>query len=134
MPSIDLSPLALAIASLKRGVDRSIAAPADEELRDAVIQRFEYTMDLSWKLMQRYLRKAGIPESEFRTKRDLFREAARIGLITDPIKWFGYLEARNETSHVYNVEVARAVYEKALLFLDDVTSLLKHLEEGIKDA
>ena len=67
---LDLSALEKAAASLRRGIDRSLAAPEDEELRDAVIQRFEYTMDLSWKLIQRYLRLAGVPESEFRTKRD----------------------------------------------------------------
>lgn len=134
MSVIDLSPLRLAVASLRRGINRAVTAPADEELRDAVIQRFEYTMDLSWKLIQRYLREAGIPESEFRTKRDLFREAARVGLIADPVKWFGYLEARNETSHVYNVEVARAVYEKALSFLDDVVELLERLKEAVEDA
>lgn len=43
-------------------------------------------------------------------------------------------EARNETSHVYNAEVARAVYEKALLFLDDMAALLERLEEAVEDA
>ena len=133
MALLDLSALEKAAASLRRGIDRSLAAPEDEELRDAVIQRFEYTMDLSWKLIQRYLRLAGVPESEFRTKRDLFREAAKMDLVSDPVGWFAYHEARNSTSHIYHAEVAQAVYSKALEFMPDVSDLLNNLKKGMED-
>jgi hypothetical protein len=52
---IDLTSLEKALESLKRGVVRSRDDPADEELRDAVIQRFEYTYELSWKMLKRIL-------------------------------------------------------------------------------
>ncbi|MHB8368787.1 MAG: TMEM175 family protein [Leptospirales bacterium] len=45
-------------------------------------QQFEYTMDLSWKLLQRYLKHiAQVDEGAIRTKNDLFREAARLRII-----------------------------------------------------
>ena len=50
---LDFSALKKAVATLERGIERSISAPADEELRDAVIQRFEYTYELCWKMLKR---------------------------------------------------------------------------------
>jgi nucleotidyltransferase substrate binding protein (TIGR01987 family) len=126
---LDVTSLEKAIDSLRRGIDRSLGAPGDEELRDAVIQRFEFTMDLSWKFIQRFLKVAGIPDSEIRTKRDLFREGARLGLIEAPEKWFAFYEARNETSHTYNPEVADRVYHEALEFYPEAIWLLQELKE-----
>jgi nucleotidyltransferase substrate binding protein (TIGR01987 family) len=130
---IDVTPFKKAIETLQRGIIRSTSLPEDEELRDAVIQRFEYSMDLSWKLIQRYLKNAGMQDSDFRTKRDLFREAARIGLITAPEKWFAYHEARNATSHTYNSEIANQVYQNALRFFNDALALLHELEKPVQD-
>ena len=126
---IDVTSLEKAIDALRRGISRSTAAPGDEELRDAVIQRFEFTMDLSWKLIQRFLKGVGVPDSEIRTKRDLFREAARLGLIEAPERWFAYYEARNATSHTYNQEIAGRVYRQAIEFFNDVLILLNQLKQ-----
>jgi len=41
---------------MDKAIVRSTKEPDDEELRDAVIQRFEYTIDLCWKMMQRALK------------------------------------------------------------------------------
>jgi nucleotidyltransferase substrate binding protein (TIGR01987 family) len=130
---IDVTSFEKAIETLQRGIIRSTSLPEDEELRDAVIQRFEYSMDLSWKLIQRYLKNAGMQENDFRTKRDLFREAARIGLISAPEKWFAYYEARNATSHTYNSEIANQVYQNALKFLNDALGLLDELKNQVQD-
>ena len=52
---LDLTSWQRALASLERAITRSVAAPGDEELRDAVIQRFEYSYELSWKMLKRHL-------------------------------------------------------------------------------
>jgi hypothetical protein len=49
---LDLSSWKKALNSLERAIARSTASPADEELRDAVIQRFEYCYELSWKMLK----------------------------------------------------------------------------------
>lgn len=131
--TLDFTSFEKAVSSLERAITRSKEFPRDEELRDAVIQRFEYTMDLSWKFLQRVLRHAGVQESDIRTKRDLFREGAKMGLLADPVKWFGYHEARNETSHTYDEEVARRVYDQAMSFHADARQLLKILREENRD-
>lgn len=128
---LDISSLQGAVASLERAVDRSSKSPNDEEVRDAVIQRFEYTIDLSWKMMQRVLRQAAVRDSDIRTKRDLFRESARLGLIDDPVVWFGFLESRNETSHTYKREVAERVHAQAFQFVIQVRLFVERLEEFV---
>lgn len=55
-PRLDLTSLRDALASLQRALTRWLGTDAqDEELRDACIQRFEYTFELSWKMLQRRL-------------------------------------------------------------------------------
>jgi nucleotidyltransferase substrate binding protein (TIGR01987 family) len=126
---LDLSSLGKAAASLERAIARSLDAPVDEELRDAVIQRFEYTFELSWKFIQRWIRRNASPEdAEPRTRKDLFRTAARFELIDDPYPWFEYGDARNIVAHTYDEERAKEVYEVALRFSHDALYLLNQLE------
>lgn len=112
MHPLDLSALKNALAALDRGLKRALAAPHDEELRDACIQRFEFTYELSWKMIKRRLeRDLPSPESldgmNFRT---LMRVAAEQGIIHNPTNWFVYREKRNITSHTYNAEKAAEVF------------------------
>ena len=131
MPSLNLEPLEKAIEQLKMGIKQSQAESDNALLRDGVIQRFEYTMDLSWKMIQRYLKHiAQVDESAIRTKKDLFREAARIRIITNVEAWFGYYEARNETSRIDDPRIAQSVFEQAELFLPDAINLLEALRHA----
>ncbi len=51
----DLTPLDNAVRQLAAGLTISTADPANELIRDGVIQRFEYTYELSHKTLRRYL-------------------------------------------------------------------------------
>lgn len=129
MSSLNLYPLEQAVIQLELGIGRAEQNSNDELLRDGVIQRFEYTIDLSWKFLQRYLKvDLQIDESSIRSKKDIFREASRLKLIEDAERWIAHYEARNSTSHEYNQEVAKMVYSQVLLFLPDVKNLLEVLE------
>ncbi|MCL6591560.1 MAG: nucleotidyltransferase substrate binding protein [Firmicutes bacterium] len=83
--------------------------------------------------IQRFLKEAGIPDSEIRTKRDLLREGARLGLIGAPEKWFAYYQARNETAHTYHPEIAARVYHEALEFYNEAVGLLDELKKEAKN-
>lgn len=125
MSKLNLNALMAAIEKFEEGVNEANANTKNELMRDGVIQRFEYTMDLSWKMMQRYLKTVvQVDEANFRTKNDIFREAAKAGLIDDAEVWIGHYAARNETSHDYNIKKAQMVYDRAKLFLPDVKMLL----------
>jgi len=51
LEKLDLSSFVKAHKSLGKAVLRSSKNPNDEEIRDAVIQRFKYTYELSWKMI-----------------------------------------------------------------------------------
>lgn len=129
--ALDLTAFRSALDSLRRAIVRSLAAPADEEVRDSVIQRFECTYELAWKMLRRYLDQEGVDEIATFSKKDIYREAAHRGLIADPAAWFGYQTARNETSHTYNAEKAREVHGKAVTFADDAGTLLAELDRRL---
>jgi nucleotidyltransferase substrate binding protein (TIGR01987 family) len=128
---LDLSTARFALESLRRAIARSLGDPSDEEVRDSVIQRFEYTYELAWKGLQRYLTDEGVEDIAMFSKRDLFREAARRGIIADPGVWFGYQAARNETSHTYNAYRAMQVHAQAVAFAQDADRLLTELERRL---
>lgn len=128
---LNLEPLEKACEQLTKGLERIQTNLEDELWRDGVIQRFEYTMDLAWKLIQRYLKTvAQVDEAVIRSKKDLFREAARLKIIPDAEKWIGHYDARNETSHTYNSETAKTVFERAEMFLPDAKKLLEALRDA----
>jgi nucleotidyltransferase substrate binding protein (TIGR01987 family) len=77
---------------------------------DGVIQRFEFTFELSWKLMKVFLEYTGI--TEIRSPRTTIREAFAYGLIEDGDQWIDMMEDRNKTSHIYDEVEAKQIYQK----------------------
>jgi nucleotidyltransferase substrate binding protein (TIGR01987 family) len=128
---IDFTSLASALGSLKRAVDRAMGVPDDEEVRDAVIQRFEYTFELAWKMIKRQVEMESAVPSEIDTLsfRSLIREAAEKGIIQSFEPWMVYREQRNITSHTYNQDKAESVFETAKEFLPVAQKLLADLRE-----
>jgi nucleotidyltransferase substrate binding protein (TIGR01987 family) len=132
---LDLSSWKRALSSLERGIARSTSSPADEELRDAVIQRFEYCYELSWKMLKRHLEQV-VPNPESVDQLSftgLMREAAERGLIAAVEPWIEYRYQRNFSSHGYDEEKARAVYKSAVSFVADSRALLKEVERRNAD-
>lgn len=127
---LDLSPLRNALASLERGLARHRTNLADEEVRDACIQRFEYCFELSWKMLKRQIEieLGNTAEVDGYSKRTLFRVAAERGLISSPEPWFVYLVQRNKTSHAYDARVAAEVAAVLEEFLLGAWSVLARLE------
>ena len=76
---------------------------------DGTIQRFEFTFELSWKLLSRILNFQGV---EAKSPRSAIKEAFQLGLIKKGESWIDMLEDRNKTSHIYDEEVAFSIYQK----------------------
>jgi len=122
---IVLTPLKKAVASLKL----ALAQPKDEFVRDAVIQRFEYTYELAWKMLKRYLDESeGAAAVDPLSRKDLFRLGGERGIVGNVEAWLVYHRARNETSHVYDESKAEQVYDVARQFAVDAENLLAELE------
>ncbi|MDR1998283.1 MAG: nucleotidyltransferase substrate binding protein [Candidatus Margulisbacteria bacterium] len=137
---IKIAELKKAVAALKRSIKvteaKSIEQPADldeiETLRAGVIQTFEFSYELSWKMLKRWLEANVSPDIVTGVVRiELFRRAAESLLIADVGKWMEFHDARNKTSHIYAGEVAAEVYKKAVEFLPYVTDLAEKLEKRL---
>ena len=132
MKILDLTYLKKALTSSKKAIERYGREPEDEEVRDSVIQRFEYTYELFWKMLSKELQQrtpspSQTPSLDFKS---LMRKGFRFGLIDDPEVWFEYRHMRNITSHTYDEATAEKVAGSAKSFLNDARSLLEALEKG----
>ncbi len=128
MKELIFTPFFKAVASL----EAILHEPKTVIVRDATIQRFEYTYELAIKALKRVL-EAGIDgvhvdKLDFR---DLCRAAAEAGLIPNPQAWFMYRDSRNSTSHAYDEELAERVYTAAVSFAKDARQLVSELERRV---
>ena len=117
------------LGELKRAITRlkeALAIPKDDIVRDSVIQRFEFTVELSWKVLQRYLKASGI--SETLSPKNTFREAAKLNLVTDVEAWLRFIDARNLSSHTYKESLAEEVYASAREIPPHADALVESLE------
>ncbi|MBV2191950.1 MAG: nucleotidyltransferase substrate binding protein [Azonexus sp.] len=87
---------------------KALKQPRDEYLRDSVIQRFEITYELAWKMLKLCLEAEGI---SVRTPRETLQEALQAGFITDGNAWSDLQKMRNLTSHTYDESLAEQVYD-----------------------
>ena len=98
-------------------------------IRSGVIQNFEVTYELCWKLMARWLNTYVSPGvADGVTRRQLFRLTAENRLIPDVDLWMQHHDARNATSHIYDEEKAELVYRATREFAHDARRLLEALE------
>lgn len=89
----------------------SIKNRETELFLDALIQRYEFTHELAWKLMKDYLEYMGI--EGIIGSRDAIRYALQNGLIDDD-RWMDTISDRNITSHNYNQEIANEVANRII--------------------
>lgn len=78
-------------------------------LRDATIQRFEFTIELYWKVLRKILAYEGFSAV---TPREVLKSAYQAGLITGDAIWLKMLDDRNKTSHVYAEEIIIEIFNR----------------------
>lgn len=79
--------------------------------KEGTIQRFEYTMELAWKVMKDYLENEGVVFDQI-TPRCVIRKAFETNLIEHGREWMEALDARNKMSHTYDFQRFEEVIEK----------------------
>ncbi|MDD2795503.1 HI0074 family nucleotidyltransferase substrate-binding subunit [Acidocella sp.] len=110
---IDTSSLEQALATLDEALAALARAPQDGFIRDACIQRFEYTYELSHKMLRRYLEASEPAGSREMSFPSLIRLGFERGLLAQSWDvWTIFRDARNATSHAYNETKARDVAGK----------------------
>ena len=122
---LKLDELKMAIVRL----EEALKLPLSDVIRDSVTLRYKLTVELSWKVLQRYLKALGVAEAL--TPKNTFREAARLGLIRDPEAWIRFVDARNLSSHTYKESLAEQVYASALLLPPFAEELVAVIERSL---
>lgn len=107
-----------------------VSIETDDLLKEGLIQRFEYTHELAWKVMKDYAEYQGY--NSIRGSRDAFRQALQMGIINDK-QWLESVDDRNLTSHNYDKEIAEDIYSAIIniyypLFLAFEQTMLSEIE------
>lgn len=132
---LDLSSFGKAIATLGEAITALKETPANKFIRDAAIQRFEYTYELCNKMLRRYLSltEPSAEEVQKMSFPTLIRTGSERGLLLNAWDvWRQYREARNMTSHTYDEEIAMRVIGAVPSFLDDAKYLFNQIQGRIK--
>jgi len=137
-PKQDLTHLEKAITSFTqlypRVTDEQFMSQQDEIIRlglqAGLIQNFEFTYELCWKAMKRWLENNISPNiADGVVRRELFRLAAENLLIEDVDEWMSYHIARNDSSHRYGMEIAEDVLQVLADFGRAAQRLLAQLQQ-----
>jgi nucleotidyltransferase substrate binding protein (TIGR01987 family) len=140
---LDLTSLERAVSQLRQSLVyyESDLAKQDNgiklQFRMALIQAFEYTYELSYKMLKRYLE---MTEAVFDTIDSMsFPDLIRTGSERDLLKgdwghWKQYREIRNITAHTYDNSKAELVMGIIPDFLAEAEYLLHTLKEKNIDA
>jgi len=99
-------------------------------IKEGVIQRFEFTQELSWKVMKDYVEYQG--EMDIKGPRDAIKKALEIGIIDDR-NWLETLKARNLTSHLYDEEEFKNVFNEISLDFFPLFLKFKQIMEELKN-
>ena len=123
------------LASCQRAVstlDEILQMPFSVIIRDASIQRFEYSFESLWKLLKAYLNEhEGIVCN---SPKRCFREAlkARLLSVKETETCLTMTDDRNLTSHTYIKAVAEAIYGKLPSYLEVMNRLLANIRKQIE--
>jgi nucleotidyltransferase substrate binding protein (TIGR01987 family) len=100
-----------ALKALKQMLDKPMQE--DRSNIDAAIQRFEFTIELFWKLLKRILASKGV---DVIYPKDVLQQAYKGSLIDDEKVWLAMLRDRNLTSHTYNEELADEIFKNLHIY------------------
>jgi len=131
---VDITPLINAVDRLREGLARHRGEPGDDQLRDGLIQRFEFTYELCHRMLKRFLRQsAASPEEVDRMAfQDMIRTANQQGLLLgDWPAWHRYRDLRARTSHAYHAEIAQQVASAIPDFLAEAEYLRDELRRRL---
>jgi len=104
---------------------KALKEPESEFIRDASIQRFEFTYELLWKTLKAFLEE--IHGVRAVSPRQVFKEAFALDLIENEEIFLDMIEARNQLSHTYNEEQAKLIYKQLAKFLDAFRRVMENL-------
>jgi nucleotidyltransferase substrate binding protein (TIGR01987 family) len=134
--ALDITPLHKAITRLAEGLLRYQQDITDTQIRDGLVQRFEFTYEISHKMLKRFLEQTAASPEQFDQMpfADLIRSANEKGLLLgDWPLWRGYRDMRSKTSHTYDEDIALQVVAGIPAFLAEAQFLAAALMQRLSD-
>ncbi|ALO15750.1 nucleotidyltransferase substrate binding protein, family [Salinivirga cyanobacteriivorans] len=112
---------------LKEAVEMDILKLSQLE-KEGIIQRFEYTFELAWKVLKDKMEEDGIIMETISPKY-VVRKAFEARYIDDAETWFLMIGDRNQMSHTYNF----SKFEEIIFSIqNNYIDILYHLYETLK--
>src|SRR3989339_1420996 len=105
-----------------------------ELIRDSVIQRFEFTYEMTWRLLRLFLEKVKLVSlDQLTSPRQIFRVAAQVNILSSAdLKIVSdIIEDRNKTTHTYDEEVAEEIAHKLRLYADFMKSIIEQISRDV---
>lgn len=129
---LDFTSFVSAVGRLEEGLERYNRDTSDSQIRDGLIQRFEFTYDLAHKMLRRQLESVSAnPDQVDRLSfADLIRSVTEQGLIkSNWPEWRTWREMRNITSHTYDEAKALQVVDGIPAFLAEARDLAERSQQ-----
>ncbi len=101
-----------ALKQLESAVDEYAGTEIDI-IKEGIVQRFEFTHELAWKLMQDILQEEGF--TDIIGSRTATKTAFNRNLINDGDTWLEMIKSRNITVHTYDEKILSQEFKKIVV-------------------
>lgn len=123
-----------ALSRFQEAVDLAKSRELSQLEKQGLIQSFEFTQELSWKVMKDFLEYQGVATGIMGSK-DAIRNGFSVGLIQEGDIWMDMVTSRNSASHTYNEETADAILQKCIhSYIAQFCKLRERLEMELSSA
>lgn len=100
-----------ALSQLQEAIENNGENPPDI-IKEGIIQRFEFTHELSWKVLKDFLEYEGF--QNISESRSAVRESFNLGILTKGQIWMDMIESRNRTVHTYDQNILNEEFSKII--------------------
>jgi nucleotidyltransferase substrate binding protein (TIGR01987 family) len=128
---LDFTSLRNALIRLDEGYQRYLLDTSDIQIRDGLIQRYEFTYEISHKILKRHIEmtSANLEILDAMRFAYLIRTGNELSLLnSDWTAWKIFREMRAKTSHTYDEDIALTVVQIIPLFIQEIQFLVLQLE------
>lgn len=119
-----------ALARLHEALEESAGAADGSLAIDGTIQRFEFCIELFWKMLRRLLAEERQDVSPL--PKSVMQKAYAAGWLHDEAIWLAMLDDRNKTSHTYKQKLAKEIYDRIKTYYPIMQKTFDSLKEKYK--
>lgn len=111
-------------------LEEAFAQEGNSLCLDGTIKRFEFSFEMAWKALKKFLLYEG---TECLSARDCIKKAYQLEFIKEEDIWLNILKDRNSTSHIYDEKEAEEIYQRIKnVYFAEFKKLKEKLTEKIK--